>query len=88
MATDSSILAWRILWTEEPRGLQSIRLQSQTRMGDFHSFYSLSHFLFTIAKTWKQLMYLPGMNRENVIQIYNGNYLATRKKEILPFVTT
>ena len=27
MATDSSILAWRIPWTEEPGGLQSIRLQ-------------------------------------------------------------
>ena len=26
----SSILAWRIPWTEEPGGLQSIRLQSQT----------------------------------------------------------
>ena len=25
-ATHSSILAWRILWTEEPGGLQSIRL--------------------------------------------------------------
>ena len=24
MATQSSILAWRILWTEEPGGLQSI----------------------------------------------------------------
>ena len=27
-----SILAWRILWTEEPGGLQSIRLQSQTQL--------------------------------------------------------
>ena len=27
MATHSSILAWRIPWTEEPRGLQSIGLQ-------------------------------------------------------------
>ena len=27
MATHSSILAWRIPWTEEPGGLQSIRLQ-------------------------------------------------------------
>ena len=26
MATHSSILAWRILWTEEPRGLLSIGL--------------------------------------------------------------
>ena len=27
MTTHSSILAWRILWTEEPGGLQSIRSQ-------------------------------------------------------------
>ena len=27
MATHSSILAWKILWTEEPGGLQSMRLQ-------------------------------------------------------------
>ena len=27
LATHSSILAWRILWIEEPRGLQSIELQ-------------------------------------------------------------
>ena len=30
MATHSSILAWRIPWTEEAGGLQSIVLQSQT----------------------------------------------------------
>ena len=27
MATLSDILAWRIPWTEEPEGLESIRLQ-------------------------------------------------------------
>ena len=27
MATHSSILAWKILWTEEPSGLQSMGLQ-------------------------------------------------------------
>jgi len=27
MVTDSSILAWKILWTEEPGGLQSMRSQ-------------------------------------------------------------
>ena len=32
MATHSSILAWRIPWTEKPGGLQSMGLQiSQTR---------------------------------------------------------
>ena len=28
MATHSSILAWKITWTEEPVGLQSIELQT------------------------------------------------------------
>ena len=27
VATNSSFLAWRISWTEEPGGLQSMRLQ-------------------------------------------------------------
>ena len=30
MATHSSILAWRIAWTEEPGGLLSMELQSRT----------------------------------------------------------
>ena len=29
MAAHSSILAWEILWTEEPRGLQSMGLQKR-----------------------------------------------------------
>ena len=32
MATHSSILAWRIPWTEEPGGLQSMGSQSRTRL--------------------------------------------------------
>ena len=37
MATHSSILAWRIPWTEEPGRLQSMGSQkSQTRLSDFH----------------------------------------------------
>ena len=30
MATHSSVLTWEIPWTEEPGGLQSMELQSQT----------------------------------------------------------
>ena len=30
MATHSSILAWRISWTEEPGGLQSVESQKVT----------------------------------------------------------
>ena len=34
MATHSSILAWRILWTEEHDGLQSMESQSWTWLND------------------------------------------------------
>ena len=34
MATHSSILAWRLLWTEEPGRPQSTELQSGTRLSD------------------------------------------------------
>ena len=37
MATPSSILAWRILWTVEPGGLQSKWSHSQTRLSSSHS---------------------------------------------------
>ena len=35
MATHSSILAWRITWTGEPGGLQSMDLQSQIWLSNF-----------------------------------------------------
>ena len=38
MATHSSTLAWRIPWREEPGRLQSMGLQSQTRLSDFTFF--------------------------------------------------
>ena len=34
MATHSSILAWRIPWTEEPRGLQSMGSQRVRHNGE------------------------------------------------------
>ena len=40
MATLSSILAWKILWTKEPGRLLSMGLQSRTRLSDF------THFTF------------------------------------------
>ena len=43
MATHSSILAWRIPWTEEPAGQQSLGSQSQTYVsmhGHYFSFIS------------------------------------------------
>ena len=42
MATHSSILAWKIPWTEKPGRLQSMGSQSQTRLSDL-TFTFLSH---------------------------------------------
>ena len=35
MASHSSTLAWKIPWTEEPGGLQSLRSLSRTGLSDF-----------------------------------------------------
>ena len=37
MTTHSSILAWRIPWTKEPSGPQSMGSQSPTLLGDSHT---------------------------------------------------
>ena len=42
LATHSSVLAWRTPWTEEPGGLQFVRLQSQTQLKRL-SLHSTSH---------------------------------------------
>ena len=44
MAIHSSILAWRIQWTEEPGGLQSTR--------SFHGQKSLEGTIHGVAKSW------------------------------------
>ena len=45
MATHSSILAWRIPWTEEPRRLQSMGLQRVRQNGATNTIlYKVSYF--------------------------------------------
>ena len=47
MATHSSILAWRIPWTEEPGGLQSMGSQSETLLKRLSTHTgSIGHALF------------------------------------------
>ena len=42
MATHSSILAWKMPWTEEPGGLQSRGSQSRTRLSTHSTYTSTS----------------------------------------------
>ena len=60
MATHSSILARRIPWTEEPGGLQSIGLQSNTT--EAHSCFTMScHFLLynKVNQLYVYIYFLP-----------------------------
>ena len=41
MTTHSSILAWRIPWTEEPGGLQSMESQSWTRLSTAQEYFNI-----------------------------------------------
>ena len=49
MATHSNILAWRIPWTEEPGGLQSMGLQ-RVRYNRMTELVSKSPFLLRLLK--------------------------------------
>ena len=51
MATHSSILAWTIPWTEEPGGLQSMGLQSRTRLERL-SMQHAKHTRGFLLETW------------------------------------
>ena len=59
MAPHSSTLAWKIPWTEEPGGLQSMgSLKSQTRLSDFtftFHFHAMEKAMATHSSTlaWK-----------------------------------
>ena len=58
MATYSSILAWRVLWTEEPGRLQSMGSQSQTKLNRqekrdiFNSREWLSDFIMIFCQVY------------------------------------
>ena len=79
MVTHSSILAWRILWTEEPIGLWTHRVtKSRTRLRDSH--FHFSHFLsWTFTRPYIililvlacPLIMLPlTLLKENILQFY------------------
>ena len=55
MATHSHTLAWKIPWTEEPRRLQSMGSQSQTRLSNF-----------TVTLWTEVVIGPPGMHRSSL----------------------
>ena len=70
MATHSSILAWRIRWIKEPGGLQSMGLQSRTRLSDF------THFPLEIKEHDNQIQVRTG--KGNSSSSDNGGLAESR----------
>ena len=74
----SSILAWKITWTEEPSGLQSMRWQSQTQLGEHthtqthtHMQILIHHFGYLKGKAceiWKHANFESPI----VVEVYIG----------------
>ena len=71
MATHSSVLAWRIPWTEKPGRLQSMGSQSRTRLK------RLSKSLYS-----EQLMYLFWMSGTHRVFSFRGEH-QTRSMPVL-----
>ena len=62
MATQSSILAWEIPWTEEPGGLQSIVLQR------------VRHNFVIKQQQHAYILNIYGLNYAYILNIYGLNY--------------
>ena len=64
MATHSSILAWRIPWTEEPGGLQSVGLQRVRH--DWATSLSLVKVTYAVQIAWATQYYLKAVSLGNL----------------------
>ena len=66
ITTHSSILAWKIPWTEEPGRLQSMGLRSRTRLSDFRSFHFLIGLFVFLILNCMSCLYILEINHLSV----------------------
>ena len=83
MAPHSSTLAWKIPWTEEPGGLQSMGSVSQTRLSDFtftFHFHALEKEIETHSSVlaWR----IPGTAGAWWAAVYGVTQSRTQLKEL------
>ena len=55
MATHSSIIVWKIPWTEEPGGLQVMGLQTQTWLSDWKYIKIADHVISELGQNVSDL---------------------------------
>ena len=64
MATHSSILAWEIPWTEEPGELQSMGLQSQTRLS---AYTCTGVFVIKFGRDFFLILFMSGLGIKAIL---------------------
>ena len=81
MATHSSILAWRISWTDEPGGLQVRGSQESVKFHIISLFHGIIHlkivFLSSVGKKYLRMIPLKFMRKkkipeDNPLQFYRA----------------
>ena len=84
MVTHSSILAWRIPWTEEPGGLQSMGSQ---RVGSERLHFTslpLWRTVWRFLKNWKQNCHMTQQSQQSAGHTHWGN--QNQKRQVYPDV--
>ena len=86
MATHSSILAWRIPWTEEPGRLQSMGSQSRTQLKRFSTHVHI-HWNSLVAQTVKSLptvqeTWVQSLGREDPLEKEMATHSSTLARKI------
>ena len=77
MATHSSALAWRILWTEEPGGLPSMGSQSRARLKPLSS-SSSSVFMSVLLSPFVQSLPPPLCPQVHSLHLSLHSFPASR----------
>ena len=72
MATLSSISAWRILWTEEPGGLQSMESQRVRHDGatNTHKFHTLFTFPWILPDALFVLLFFQDPTQVTILPLF------------------
>ena len=77
MATHSSILSWRIPWTEEPGGLQSVGLQRVRHDGAHTHTHTHTHFKwFSNVYTASKALTFPRVKGDILLVLVDDSNLA------------
>ena len=75
MATHSSILAWRILWTEEPGGLQSMESQRVR-----HNWVTNTHTMNSLVNIFCNLFTTVSLSTLKIIDKFFQNHLLINQR--------